>query len=92
VPESLSRELGAFRPLGRSLKEEEPLSDEDVEEDVDAPEVPEAAPFDELFEELFSIEDDPAEEDDSAALADTPSDFAVSESSLPVAFMLLALW
>jgi hypothetical protein len=99
----LSRELGALRPLGRSLPKDEPEEPEPVSEEPDLElfdeedELPEApllsAPMsdepDELDFELFDAEED---EPPPEALADsTPSDFLVAESSWPVAFMLLAL-
>ena len=94
----VSRELGALRPLGRSLPKDEleepllsaPVSEEpdfelfDEDEDEDEPlPVSDEADFDELFE-------DEAEEPEELADS-TPSDFAVSESSWPVAFKLLEL-
>jgi hypothetical protein len=98
VPRPVSRELGALRPLDWSVKDEEPLLSEPVfevldfalfEEDEPAPDEP--AGEEALLSEPISEELDVAlfEEDE---LADsTPSDFMVSESMLPVAFILLAL-
>ena len=94
-----SRELGALRPLGRSLKDEEPLLSEPVAEELDlelvVPDAPEADEepllFEPISEELdleLVVPDAPPPDE----LADPmPSDFAVSESSLPVGLMLLAL-
>lgn len=89
----VSRELGALRPLGRSPPkdpEEPPVSEEELDFELfePAPEAPLlSAPISEEPDfELFDAEEDEPEE-----LADsTPSDFAVSESSRPVAFKLLA--
>jgi hypothetical protein len=100
-----SRELGALRPLGVSPKDDDdpvpddffvaevvPVSDDpdfsDFEELFDAEVVPisdelDFSDFDELFD---AFSEDPDEEEADS----TPSDFAVSESIRPVAFMLLA--
>ena len=94
--------LGALRPLGPLPKDEpseleplpEPLELDPLPEplELDAAPVSDEPDFDVLFEEDFSEAEEPDEEEEPEELADsTPSDFAVAESSWPVAFILLAL-
>lgn len=96
----LSRELGALRPLGRSLKEDDPLWSEPAfeeealdfelfdEGDEPAPEAP--LLLDSISEEPdFEVFEEAAPADEPAG--STPSDFAVSESRRPVALRLFAL-